>query len=296
MPVQTEPGAAVHDLDAYMADFRGAFRRREQFQWAGTYIQGLLTTPDRKNIANLARNVTPPADLPVEDVFQALQNFVSQSPWDEQRVCQKHWARVAERFGRPDAAFVVEDITFPKQGRQSVGVQRQYSSEADKKINCQIGVSVHYVHTGPPRPLGLRLYLPRTWLADLGRLHAAGVPRRLGVPQSKIQVALELLDAVRAAGLPGRAVLAGAQYAASHAFRDGLAMRGLPYQESEVRPTGDGADVFHQVAETFRRLKDVLGLDHFEGRSWRGFHHHACLVLLAYNFVLEHRPLSFAID
>jgi SRSO17 transposase len=61
----------------------------------------------------------------VEDVLQALQNFISHSPWDEQRLWQRHWARVAQRFGRADAAFVVEDVTFAKQGRQSVGVQRQ---------------------------------------------------------------------------------------------------------------------------------------------------------------------------
>jgi SRSO17 transposase len=33
-------------------------------------------------------------------------------------------------------------------------------------------------------------------------------------------------------------------------------------------------------------MKEELGLDHFEGRSWRGFHHHAAMVLLAYGFLL----------
>lgn len=37
-------------------------------------------------------------------------------------------------------------------------------------------------------------------------------------------------------------------------------------------------------------MKEELGLDHFEGRSWRGFHHHAALVMLAYGFLLLERP------
>ena len=36
----------------------------------------------------------------------------------------------------------------------------------------------------------------------------------------------------------------------------------------------------------FQRSKDDLGLDHFEGRSWRGFHHHLVLAAIAYLFIL----------
>ena len=41
---------------------------------------------------------------------------------------------------------------------------------------------------------------------------------------------------------------------------------------------------------TWRLMKDRLGLDHFEGRSWRGFHHHTALVLLAYGFLFTQEP------
>jgi hypothetical protein len=59
-----------------------------------------------------------------------------------------------------------------------------------------------------------------------------------------------------------------------------------------------------QVADMFQTLCDRLGLDHFEGRSWRGFHHHACLVVLAYGFLLseeaesdvEQRPALAAVN
>jgi SRSO17 transposase len=40
------------------------------------------------------------------------------------------------------------------------------------------------------------------------------------------------------------------------------------------------------VEQYFQRSKDDLGLDHFEGRSWRGFHHHLVLSALAYLFIL----------
>ena len=40
------------------------------------------------------------------------------------------------------------------------------------------------------------------------------------------------------------------------------------------------------VEQGYQQMKEELGLDHFEGRSWRGFHHHACLVMLAYGFLV----------
>lgn len=43
------------------------------------------------------------------------------------------------------------------------------------------------------------------------------------------------------------------------------------------------------VEHGYQQLKEQLGLDHFEGRSWRGFHHHAAMPLLAYGFLLLER-------
>jgi Transposase DDE domain len=40
------------------------------------------------------------------------------------------------------------------------------------------------------------------------------------------------------------------------------------------------------IEQYFQRSKDDLGLDHFEGRSWRGFHHHLVLSAVAYRFIL----------
>lgn len=43
------------------------------------------------------------------------------------------------------------------------------------------------------------------------------------------------------------------------------------------------------VEQGYQQLKEELGLDHFAGRSWRGFHPHATMTLLAYGFLLLER-------
>ena len=269
-------------LDAYVGLFRGAFRRSDQARWAAVYLQGLLGPGRRKNINSLAETAVLPAGLAVDDVAQALQNFVNQSPWDEQSLWQRYRALMGEYLADGPGLFRLEDVTFPKQGQHSVGVLRQYSSAFGRKINCQVAVSLHWLGPSGYAPLALRLYLPRKWLEAPARLEAAAVPPEGRVPLSKAEIGLDLLDRVRGEGWPGQGVAAGPGYGNSAAFREGLAERGLSFQEA-----GAGGDVLEQGLAELREL----GLDHFEGRSWRGFHHHACLVMLAYGFkVWRRRP------
>jgi SRSO17 transposase len=269
--------ARLRRLAEYVGQFRAAFRRRDQLRWAGVYLQGLLLGGKRSNAEGLAARVVLPPELTVEDVAQALQNFVNQSPWDEEGVWRRYRALLAPRLAGPDGVFVVEDVTFPKQGQRSVGVHRQFSRSAGRKINCQIAVALSYVSAAGDCPLALRLYLPRVWVADPARLDAAGVPppHRRGADRGRI--ALDLLDAVRAEGWSGRAVVAWGGQGASREFRDGLEARGLTAVEGEA-----AAGLAVAIERQCHTLKEGLGLDHFEGRSWRGFHHHACLVMLAY--------------
>ncbi len=266
-------------LEEYVATFRGAFRRRDQVRWAALYLQGLLLPGGRKSVEAFAGRVTLPAGV-ARDPRQALQNFVNQSPWDEQLLWRRHWARAARHAGD----FLLDDVTFVKQGRHSVGVQRQYSRELGHKVNCQVAVAVYYSGEAGCIPLALRLYLPRGWLRDVARLAAAGVPHEARRPLGKVDLALKLLDALRDAGVPGRDVITGPGW--DEALSVGLAERGLTHRT-------DGPDTPPGVPERFadatRRLKDELGLDHFEGRSWRGFHHHACLVTLAHGFLARER-------
>ncbi len=277
---------SLRRLDAYVGLFRDAFRRRDQARWAFVYLQGLLLPGERKNVESLAGRVALPPDLAVSDVTQALQNFVNQSPWDEQLL----WRRFRDVVGRPrlspESVLVVEDFVFPKQGQHSVGVQRQHGGALGKKLNCQVAVGVHLAGPAGYCPLALRLYLPRGWCEAPERLDAVGVPEEGRTFLSRGQLALTLADALRAEGFAVRGVLLGQGYHASDELKQGLRQRGL----AETTANGsDGEAFLGQVKEGCRQLHEELGLGHFEGRSWRGFHHHTCLVMLAFGFRLWER-------
>jgi SRSO17 transposase len=223
-------------LAEYAATFASHFPQARPALWAGVYLQGLLLDGERKSIEPLSRRVTLPDELAVKDPDQALQQFVNQSPWDHRNVLKRYRSLLAETFASPDGIFLVDDVSFPKQGRHSVGVQRQYCGALGKKANCQVAVSVHYVSPKGHYPLDLRLYLPECWLADEQRLDKAGVPQEERRLLTKPQIALELLDGVRGEGLAAQAVVADAGYGVCGDFRDGLEARGLSYI---VGVTGD---------------------------------------------------------
>ncbi|HEV2084359.1 MAG TPA: IS701 family transposase [Gemmatimonadales bacterium] len=401
--------AVLDRLRDYAALFADEFPQSKPARWAGVYLQGLLLDGERKSVEPLSRRVALPDGLTSTDPEQALQQFVNQSPWDHLAVLKRYRAHLAQTFASPEGIFLFDDVSFPKQGTHSVGVQRQYCGALGKKANCQVAVSVHYVSPNGHYPLDLQLYLPDSWLSDTKRLDKAGVPEDQRQSRTKPEIALELLDRVRGEGLPGRAVVADAGYGASGEFRAGLEQRGLSYivgvkpdivvftrkptweqpaarkaagrgrprthprlaadnprpvalsELAERTPrqrvrwregtkgmlsghfawvrvwpahgwaTGDCADAAPvwvliekqgadgplkfalsnlpsgtsrvaavrlwksrwPVEQGYQQLKEELGLDHFEGRSWRGFHHHAAMALLAYGFLLlERRRLT----
>src|SRR3954463_15073921 len=216
-------------LRSYADRFRDDFNRPRQAQYSGVYLQGLLLDGERKSIEPLSRRVTLPAGLAVKDLDQALQQSLGQSTWDEQAVWRRYRSVMAETFADPKGVFVIDDTSFPKQGKLSVGVQRQYCGAQGKTANCQVAPSVHYVGPKGHYPLAMRLYLPEVWLGDAKRMDRAGVPEEDRRALTKGQIALELLDQVRDEGLPGRLVVADAGYGVSGPFRDGLASRGLHY-------------------------------------------------------------------
>src|SRR3954451_15220477 len=189
--------AVLGRLRDYAALFAPDFPQSKPARWAGVYLQGLLLDGERKSIEPLSRRITLPEGLASKDPEQALQQFVSQSPWDEQQVLRRYRAVMARTFASPEGIFVIDDTTFPKQGKHSVGVQRQYCGAPGKKANCQCAVSVHYVAARGHYPLAVRLYLPESWLGDSKRLDKAKVPEGERRPLTKGQIALELLDRVR---------------------------------------------------------------------------------------------------
>src|SRR2546423_13380366 len=177
--------AVLDRLRSYAALFADDFPQAKPARWAGVYLQGLLLDGERKSIEPLSRRVTLPEGLTSKDPEQALQQFANQSPWDERQVLRRYRAHLAGTFADPQGVFVIDDTSFPKQGKHSVGVQRQYCGALGKKANCQVAPSVHYVSPTGHYPLAMRLSLPDRWIEDTKRFDKAGVPEAVRQSQTK---------------------------------------------------------------------------------------------------------------
>src|SRR3954447_8775143 len=171
------PPDVLGRLAEYAESFAPDFPQARPSLWAGVYLQGLLIDGERKSIEPLSRRLSLPDELAVKDPDQALQQFVNQSPWDHEPVLRRYRSLLAQTFASPEGIFLFDDVSFPKQGSHSVGVQRQYCGALGKKANCQVAVSAHYVSPQGHSPRALPLFLPDSWLQDQARLDRAGVPR-----------------------------------------------------------------------------------------------------------------------
>jgi SRSO17 transposase len=140
-------------LEALVDDvFDGAIQRSEQRKWGGVYVRGLMLEGRRKSIEPMAARLEDGDE-------QCLQQFVNQSPWDE-RVVRANLARRMTIELAPEA-WIVDDTGFPKKGRWSVGVARQYSGTLGRTDNCQIGVSISAATDAASCRLDWRIYLPQ---------------------------------------------------------------------------------------------------------------------------------------
>ena len=208
-------------LDDFTAELLGSLRHCRQSHWAQIYLRGLLLEGRRKSCQPLAER------LPDGDE-QSLQQLVNQSPWQWQPVRAAIAQRMTAALGA-GGSWIVDDTGFPKQGRHSVGVARQYSGTLGKKGNCQIGVSVSYATAQAAMPLEWALYLPTEWTEDAPRRAQAGIPAETPF-QTKWQQALGLMDNLLAWGVARPAVVvADAAYGSITEFRHGLAQRQLAY-------------------------------------------------------------------
>jgi SRSO17 transposase len=206
-------------LEAYLAEMLAPLGRKDRRHWGQVYVRGLLLDGERKSVGAMI------AHLPEGDE-QALQQFVSQSPWPWEPVWEKLAATVRSQKG--EAFWVIDDTSFPKKGEHSVGVQRQYCGALGKLANCQVAVSRHQAGPTGSQPLTWRLYLPESWAEDRKRRQRVGIPPEV-VFRKKWELALDLLDQARAWGVPDRTVLADVDYGDRGEFRTGLEQRGLSY-------------------------------------------------------------------
>jgi SRSO17 transposase len=385
-------------VDTLTADFGRPERRTAMSQ----YITGLLLDGERKSIEPIAARLVDHPDQ-IQAMRQRLQQCVVVSPWDADELFGR-LARLLDRDLPEVTAFVIDDTGFPKKGRHSVGVARQYSGTLGRTDNCQIATSLHLAGERGSACIGMRLYLPETWTSDRPRCRAAGVPDTVAFAP-KWQHALALLDAALSTGVRRHVVLGDAAFGEVTAFRDALTARHLSYvlrvpghlvvwppgtqflvpmrrgtmgrPHSILRPTsptapltigavagtlphrrvtwrdgsrgrqasrfaavrvrlahrhaegaGPGAEVWllsewprdaaaptkyylsslpettsvrtlvrfgklrWRIERDYQELKGELGLDHFEGRTWHGFHHHVALCAAAHAFLALRRAFS----
>src|SRR5207344_3402022 len=371
------------------------------------YCLGLLMPGERKSVEPMAA-VTAPARVAAQ--HQSLLHFVGNAPWSDERVLARVRELVLPTFERhgPIEAWIIDDTGFPKKGRHSVGVARQYCGQLGKQDNCQVAVTLSIANHSASLPIAYRLYLPLEWTADAARRAQAGVPEATSFA-SKPEIALDQIRAARATGVPPGVVLMDAGYGSDTRLRTEIAALGLCYiagiqphatawppgvaplpakpwsgrgrppsrtrrdpehqpvqakalalglpQEAwqvvtwregsadwltsrfarvrvraahrdgrlneprpeewlliewppdEKEPTKywfanlpddisferlvDLAKLRWRIERDYQELKQELGLGHYEGRGWRGFHHHATLCIAAYAFLIAERARLF---
>lgn len=350
--------ALLRRLGLFLDGFSACFSRQPQREAATQYIDGLFNDSERKSMQAMHGRLGDPRD------YQALQHFITHSPWEAARVWTQLRAVVPLRAG----ILALDDTGFPKQGTRSPGVQRQYCGALGKVGNCQVAVSSALIADGRTWPLAFDLYLPTAWTDDVERCAAAGIPSTIRF-REKWRIALAQVRTVLQAGFTLTGVVVDADYGANAAFRTGLERLGLAYGVAirgeatftvadvpgtlsaialadsapddawemvtwgtgsagpltakfcalRVRPTAGRGErwllcersatndrkyyLLHLPATTplvdlvalarsrwpieqqYRELKDDLGLDHFEGRTYQGWTHHVVLTAVAFTFL-----------
>ena len=150
------------------------------------YLVGLLSHLDRKNAEKIA------AFVDVERLV--IQAFIGTAPWDHRPLIQVLVGQVAARLGEPDGIIAFDPSSFPKRGRHSVGVKRQWCSHRGKVDNCQVGVFMGYVSRHDHALLDFRLSLPHDWTRDAQRREQCHVPPEVRY-HTRQEQCLEMLDA-----------------------------------------------------------------------------------------------------
>ena len=168
----------------------------------------------------------------------------------------------ADRLVGDEAGFlVIDDTALPKKGSHSVGVAAQYASSLGKTSNCQSLVSVTLASREVPVMVGLRLFLPESWTADVERMDRARVPPERQIALTKPEIAIAEIDRVIASGVRFGCVLADAGYGSSGPFRQALSERGLRWAVGISRRQNvyraDIGLIFPEVATGRRRKYHV---------------------------------------
>ena len=213
----------LQELTKYMKQFTSAFQRIEQVKHSQAYVHGLLGNVIRKNVEQRA--------LGLGEKVRSLQYFIGQSPWAGEPVIAIHQGIIGETVGEEDGVVLIDESSTVKQGKDSVGVARQYCGSVGKIANGQVGVYLGYASRQGYSLIEAQLFMPEKWFAEeyRERRQACGVPEDL-IFKTKPEIGLELLqNAQKRGNLPFSWVAADELYGDSPTFRDGVDVLGKWY-------------------------------------------------------------------
>jgi SRSO17 transposase len=369
-------------LAAYLGELTTVVGHANRVRPMMDYCAGLLVTEGRRNAETMAV-VTKPGHVSAQ--HQKLMHIVANSEWSDEQMLAKVQELVVPSMTRrgPIEAWIIDDTSFPKQGRHSVGVHHQYCGQLGKQANCQTTVTLSIANHHASLPIAYRLYLPRVWADDKARRKKAHVPGAIRF-KTKPQIALEQIRAALLAGVAPSVVLMDAGYGNNSILRQAITALGLTYvaailsttkvrpvredapkpprvsvealalslpkrawrtvawregtnkklrsrfarvrvrvspirgaarfaeetlliewPKGEAKPTKywlatvdpdmslrrlvDIAKMRWRIEHDYRDLKQEIGLGHYEGRGWPGFHHHGTLCIASYGFLISER-------
>ena len=173
-------------LSTFMAPFVETLQGQALPQHAQTYVSGLLSDVERKNVESIAYHVGQNR--------LGLQGFIGWADWADAPLRQTLLDQVGQQLGQGDGVLVFDPSAFPKSGRESVGVARQWCGRLGKVDNCQVAIYLGYVSAQGPTLVDLRLYLPKEWTQDKARRHKAGVPKAHRGYRTRHQLAFAMLE------------------------------------------------------------------------------------------------------
>ena len=400
-----ETGTVFSGIDDYMAMFSPYIKRAEARELAQCYVVGLMMDGERKSVEPMSEKVHASE--------RGMQRLLTEVKWNHSGAFGEYRRRMLGETADPQGVAVVDDTAFPKKGRHSVCVAKQYCGSLGKVENCQIGVSLTYVGQEFAWPYAMELFVPQSWdnpddPACVAMREETHMPPDVH-HQEKWQMALDLIDQSIAESVPYRAVVADSWYGNITKFRQGLDERKKSYvvgiysdtqvflespvfvpptpkekkrgrkrkypqlietnplpvkvsdlgncvtegdwEHLEIRrdsldkplvieavsrrvfpaqgyrkgtiheevwliierrrkengeyelryffsnmpqdmPTLEMVRLFHErfwIEQGYQQLKEELGLDHHEGRSWTGWHRHVLLVVLAFGYLTLQR-------
>jgi SRSO17 transposase len=190
------------------------------------YCSGLMLPLSRKSVEPMAARIDP---LHASARHQALHHFVAKAQWSDGELLRRvaQWVVPHMDFSR-GGYWLVDDTGFPKKGKHSVGVARQWCGMLGKQDNCQVAVSVSLACEQASLPVKWQLYLPESWTEDPERCSKAGVSEGVGFA-TKGEIALQQLQALLDEGALRYCVVADAAYGTDAEFRQRLTDMDLPY-------------------------------------------------------------------